>query len=67
MCISFKPATLKGGNVAVSLLHYVAIFIFHMSNTAVSSPMLQTQCKTKAEFSLSSSKSPQKFADDRHK
>jgi hypothetical protein len=66
MCISFKLATVRG-KVGISLLYYVAIFIFHILNTAISSQMLQTRCKTKVKLSVSSSTSPQQFVDDRHK
>ena len=66
MCISFKPATVRG-KVEISLLYFVAIFIFRIFSTTISSHMLKTRCKTKVKFSVISSKYPQQFADDRHK
>jgi hypothetical protein len=36
MCISFKPATVRG-KVEISLLYFVAIFIFPILNTTTSS------------------------------
>jgi len=67
MRISFKLSTVRGGKVEISSLYYVTIFIFLIFNTTISSQMLQTRCKTKVDFPLSSYKSPQQFADDRHK
>ena len=67
MYISFIPAAVRGWNAEISLLYYAAIFIFRIFNNTISSQMLQTRCKTKVEFSVSSSKSTQKFTDDRHK
>jgi hypothetical protein len=67
MCISFKPSTVRGGKVEISPLYYINIFNFRIFNTTISSQMLQTRCQTKVEFPLSSYKSPQQFADDRHK